>query len=181
MTKATMIKNYRMFNASDAYLIGFIIGKMLYVVQVLELMPRWINVDYTSHSKGYKRKIDLDICAMERDKLIANHLLFSCPVSELYAQGQDSRGHNLESLIWEYFGIKGYHADKIGFWHDGDLTVGNVKYQIKLNNAQIVLEQTLETLKVFKRLNVTPPETFKSNINRTVEKLKVERKMKKAA
>lgn len=176
MNKTTMIKNYRMFNACDEYLIGLERGNDLFVVNTPKLMPRWINVDHTTHSKGYKPKIDMDIDAFERDKLIEKHTLFSCPLTELYAQGQDSKGHNLEALIWKYFGVDGYKPDKIGFWHDGDLTVNNIKYQIKYNHAQIVLEQTLETLKVFKKYGVTPPETFKSNIQKIVEKMKQEHK-----
>lgn len=181
MTKATMIKNYRMFNASDAYLIGFIIGKMLYVVEVAKLLPRWIKIDHSAHSHGYKAKLDLDIKAVDRDRLIANNLLFTCPVSELYAQPCKNRGRKFESLIWNYFGQTGYDEnDRIGFWHDGDITVNGIKYQLKMNNAQIVVEQTLETLKDFKRLGVTPPETFYSNIRTIVERLKTEKKMQKA-
>lgn len=176
MNKTTMIKNYRNFTASEAYFIGLQKGETMNVVQVPELMPRWINIDHTTHNKGYKKKIDMDINAFERDKLIEKYLLFSCSMDEFRAQGQDTNGHNLESLIWNYFGVDGYTPDKIGFWHDGDLTVNGIRYQIKLNHAQIVLEQTLETLKVFKRYGVTPPETFTSNIQKVVEKMKQEHK-----
>jgi hypothetical protein len=171
-----MIKNYRKFNASDAYYLGLQKGELLYVVEVPELMPRWINVDYTSHSKGYKRKIDLDIIASERDKLIEKNLFFVTTMDELRSQGQDNQGHDFESLMWKHFGLEGYDSDKIGFWHDGDITVNNIKYQLKMNHAQIVKEDTLEILKTFKRLGVTPPETFPKGIKNKVEKLKAEKK-----
>lgn len=181
MTKGTMIKNYRKFNACDAYYIALPKGKKAYIVKVNELMPRWINVDHTTHSRGYKPKIDLDISATERDKLIKNHLFLETTVAEIMSMGQDSKGHNFEAFMWKHFGLEGYTPDNIGFWHDGDMTVNGIKYQLKYNNAQIVLEQTLETLKTFNRLGVTPPETFPSNIQRIVERLKAEHKNQKKA
>ena len=45
MTKANMIKTYKQFSAADNYILGFVYEKMLYMVRVAEIMPRYLNVE----------------------------------------------------------------------------------------------------------------------------------------
>ena len=59
MTKATMIKNYRKFSAADGYILGFVYNKMLYFVEMEEIMPRFLNVEEASRNQGDNLRIRL--------------------------------------------------------------------------------------------------------------------------
>ena len=179
MTKETMLRNYRKFAANDAYYIGIIRGVCVHVCYVEKIMPRWTRLGRASHQNGGKTKLDLYINSADCDRLIAKSCVFTFPVEELYAQNCTNKGLCRESWLWKHFGLEGYEEDRVGFWHDGDITVDGVKYQVKMSTAQIVGEQTLETLKAFKRLNITPPATFPRNITTQVAQLQAEQRNNK--
>ena len=176
MTKATMSKNYRKFAAHDAYLIELERDKMAYVVVLRELMPRMICTDHAASSRGGGLKLKVNIKAKDRDYLIAHNCILSYPVGTLPTDRYKNKGRAFECFMWEQFGFEGYHPDQIGFWHDGDLTIEGIKFQLKRNGAQIVMEQTLETLKAFHRLGITPPETFTKGMDKKIAKLKAQKK-----
>lgn len=159
MTKETMIRNYRKFAAHDAYIIVFEYYHQYYFIKMKEIPPRMINVEYGSVSNKCQRKLQLRIKAKDLQLLVRkgaikiDHL----PVERIK---DGNKGVASEMYLSEYFGIPFRGKDNIGFWHDGDLTINGIKYQVKLNSAQIISEQTLETLKLFKRKGITPPPTF---------------------
>ena len=51
-TKRTMIKYYRNYSAADSYILGFVENKMLYMVEVAEIMPRFLSVEQASRNQG---------------------------------------------------------------------------------------------------------------------------------
>lgn len=167
MTKETMIKNYRKFAAHDAYIVVFKEGQDFYFAKMKEIPPRMINVEREASKKGGKRKLQLRIHAADIHRMVKNGAIKidHLPVERVKDGNQ---GVAAECYISEYFGQPFRGKDNIGFWHDGDLTIEGVKYQIKLNGAQIVVENTLETLKLFKRKGITPPPQIRRG---TVEKL----------
>lgn len=185
MTKETMFKNYKKYAAHDAYIIGFIVNNLLYMTFVPKIMPRWVKLDYTSHSRGHVAKIKLYISANDRDRLIAKNSVCLGNAEELFASAMKrhptcNKGNIFECIVDEYYNIpfRGC-GEKIGFWHDGDITINGIKYQIKMNGAQIVVEKTLNFLKTYNRLGVTPPPTFNSGEVNRIEKLKAIKKNEK--
>jgi hypothetical protein len=56
MNKETMIKNYRRFSAADSYVLGFIYKHEVYIIEVKEIMPRFMRVEHESSKKGWKCK-----------------------------------------------------------------------------------------------------------------------------
>ena len=51
-TKRTMIKHYRNHSAADSYILGFTEEKKLYMVEVAEIMPRFLAVEQASRNQG---------------------------------------------------------------------------------------------------------------------------------
>ena len=51
-TKRTMMKHYRNNSAADSYIIGFTYNKDLYMVEVAEIMPRFLSVEQASRNQG---------------------------------------------------------------------------------------------------------------------------------
>ena len=180
MTKGTMIKNYRKYAAHDAYIIGIERGAYLFMIVIRELMPRWIRVTREAMSKGGGKKIKLYINAHDRDLLIKTSGICLGKTKEVLPLNRfKNKGDAFECLITELCGLTYEKPNSIGFWHDGDLDVGGIKYQIKYNTASIVAEKTLETLKVFDRYGETPPAEFKTDIQKQVERMKSEHKKRK--
>lgn len=162
MTKETMIKNYRKFAAHDAYIIVFKFRKDYYFYKMKEIPPRMINVEREASSKGGKRKLQLRIHAADIHHMVKNGAIKIDHLPTERVKG-GNRGVAAECYISEYYGQEFRGKESIGFWFDGDLTIEGIKYQIKLNGAQIVVENTLETLKLFKRKGVAPPPVFRKN------------------
>ena len=177
MTKETMISNYRKFSAAKKYALGFERDGKIYMSLVDEIMPRWIRVETSSTKNGNKRKLQLRLHAEDCKRLIRNGAQVLCSVEELpKARCKNNKGVAFECAVSEHYGVEFRGKDNIGFWYDGDLTVDGISYQIKLNGAQIVAESTLETLKEFKRLGVTPPERFNRGTKKRLAAIKAERK-----
>ena len=180
MTKGTMIKKYRKFSAHDAYIVGIERGQYLFMLMLTELMPRWIKLTREATSKGGGAKIKLYINAHDRDLLINTCGVCLGKTKDVLPMHLfKNKGDAFEYLVSVMFDVPPKGSNSIGFWHDGDVTIDGIKYQVKYNTASIVSEQTLKTLKTFKRLGITPPETFTSDINKQLERLKIEKKNQK--
>ena len=52
MTKETMIRNYRKFSAADSYILGFVYKHEVYMIEVEEIMPRFMRVERESTRNG---------------------------------------------------------------------------------------------------------------------------------
>jgi hypothetical protein len=70
MTKQTMIRNYRKFSAADSYILGFIYKHEVYMVEVDEIMPRYMRVEHESSKKGGCAKLQLRLPQNYQKQLI---------------------------------------------------------------------------------------------------------------
>ena len=52
MTKGNAIRYYRKFSGADAYILGFIYKKKLYMIAVDEIMPRYMAIKRASSKSG---------------------------------------------------------------------------------------------------------------------------------
>lgn len=145
MTKATMIKNYRKFSAAEAYALGFVYKHELYLAMVDEIAPRFMRVERESSKKGGKRKLQLRLTNPHMESLIRKGA--TCLGSEDILIGEYNKGVEFERLIYTLNGQEYRGKDSVGFWVDGDINIDGRKVQVKLNGAQIVVENTLENLK----------------------------------
>lgn len=143
MTKQTMIRTYRKYSVADSYILGFVYDKMLYMIEVAEIMPRFLNVEEASRNQGENLRLRLKkahrASLMKKDPICLGSA--DCLVADKY-----NRGEIFEKLVTEYFG-QVWNKDNYAFWTQGDINVNGKEIQIKLDSA------TLMNTKQVKRLH----------------------------
>lgn len=149
MNKQTMIKNYRKFSAADGYILGFIYKHNVYMVEVEEIMPRYMRVEHESSKKGGCAKLQLRLPQNYQEQLIRKGAI--CLGSEEILNGEYNKGVEFERIISEMNGQAFRGKDNVGFWVEGDLNINGKEIQVKFNGAQIVVEKTLKKLQKMQR------------------------------
>ncbi len=142
MTKATMIKNYRKFSAADSYIIGFIFDKMLYFVEMEEIMPRFLNVEEASRNQGDNLRLRLK-------KAHKASLMKKSPIclgsADLLTESKYNKGEIFEKLVTEYYG-QTWEKDTVPFWVQGDINLGGKEVQIKFDSATLMNTKQIKKL-----------------------------------
>ena len=144
MTKETMIRNYRKFSAADSYILGFIYKHEVYMIEVKEIMPRYMRVEHESSKKGGCAKLQLRLPQNYQKQLMRKGAI--CLGSEEILNGEYNKGVEFERLISEMNGQTFRGKDNVPFYVEGDLEIDGRQVQIKFNGAQIVVERTLKKL-----------------------------------
>ena len=150
MTKATMIKNYRKFSAATAYILGFVYKHEVYMIEVNEIMPRYMRVEHESSKKGGCAKLQLRLTVTYMEQLIRKGA--EKIGSENILIGEYNKGVEFERLVHERNGIEFKGKDNVPFYIQGDINLNGKEIQIKFNGAQVVVERTLEKLKEEERM-----------------------------
>ena len=52
MTKRTMMNWYRKLSAAEGYIVGFVYDQLVYMVEMAEIAPRFLNVEAASRNQG---------------------------------------------------------------------------------------------------------------------------------
>lgn len=144
MTKETMIRNYRKFSAADSYILGFIYKHEVYMIEVKEIMPRYMRVEHESSKKGGCAKLQLRLPQNYQKQLMKKGAI--CLGSEEILNGEYNKGVEFERLVSEMNGQTFRGKDNVPFYVEGDLEIDGRQVQIKFNGAQIVVERTLKKL-----------------------------------
>ena len=144
MNKKTMIKNYRRFSAADSYILGFIYKHEVYMIEVKEIMPRYMRVEHESSKKGGCAKLQLRLPQTYQEQLIRKGAV--CIGSEDIVKGEYNKGVEFERIINEMHGKEFRGKDNVPFYKEGDININGKEVQIKFNGAQIVVERTLKKL-----------------------------------
>lgn len=145
MNKQTMIRNYRKYSAADAYILGFIYKHEVYMIEVPEIMPRYMRVEHESRKHGGAAKLQLRLPQCYQEQLIRKGA--TCIGHEDILKGQYNKGVEFERVINELNGQEFRGKDNVPFYVSGDITIEGKEIQIKFNGAQVVVERTLERLK----------------------------------
>ena len=137
-----MIRNYRKFSVADSYILGFIYDKMLYMLEVAEIAPRFLNVEEASRNQGENLRLRLKkahkASLMKKQPICLGSA--DCLVADKY-----NKGEIFEKLVTEYFGQE-WKKDTVPFYVDGDLNVNGKKIQIKLDSATLMNTKQLKKL-----------------------------------
>lgn len=143
MTKQTFIKTYRNYSAADAYILGFVYDKMLYMIKVDEIMPRFLTVEEASRNQG--ENLRLRLRKKYREQLLRKGAIClgsaDCLVADKY-----NKGELFEKAVTEYYG-QTWVKDNIPFWVQGDICVNGVELQIKLDSATLMNTKQVKKLK----------------------------------
>jgi hypothetical protein len=143
MTKASMIKTYRQFSAADNYILGFVYEKMLYMVRVAEIMPRYLNVEEASRNQGENLRLRLK-------KAHKAQLMKKAPIclgsADCLNDSKYNKGEIFEKLVTEYYGQE-WKKDTVPFWVQGDINLNGEEVQIKLDSATLMNTKQVAKLK----------------------------------
>lgn len=143
MTKANMIKTYRQFSAADNYILGFIYDKMLYMVRVAEIMPRYLNVEEASRNQGENLRLRLK-------KAHKAQLMKKAPIclgsADCLNDSKYNKGEIFEKLVTEYYGQE-WKKDNIPFYVQGDINLNGEEVQIKLDSATLMNTKQIKNIK----------------------------------
>lgn len=143
MTKNTMIRNYRKYSVADSYILGFIYDKMLYMLEVAEIAPRFLNVEEASRNQGENLRLRLK--KAHKANLIKKNPICLGSADCLNAE-KYNKGEIFEKLVTEYFG-QTWKKDTVPFYKDGDITVDGKKIQIKLDSATLMNTKQIKNIK----------------------------------
>ena len=143
MNKRTMINTYRQFSAADNYILGFIYDKMLYMVRVAEIMPRYLNVEEASRNQGENLRLRLK-------KAHKAQLMKKAPIclgsADCLNDSKYNKGEVFEKLVTEYYG-QTWTKDNIPFWVQGDININGEEVQIKLDSATLMNTKQIAKLR----------------------------------
>lgn len=142
MTKQTMIKNYRKYSAADSYIVGFVLDKMLYFVEIAEIKPRFLNVEVASRNQG--ENLRLRIKKAQKESLMKKNPI-CLGSSDLLNEEKYNKGEIFEKLVTEYYGQE-WKKDTIPFWVQGDINVDGREIQIKLDSATLMNTKQVKKL-----------------------------------
>lgn len=143
MTKNAMINTYRKYSVADSYILGFIVDHMLYMLEVDEIMPRFLNVEEASRNQGENLRLRLKKAHKAQLMKKAPICLGSadCLVADKY-----NKGEIFEKLVTEYYG-QTWEKDTVPFYVDGDINVDGKKIQIKLDSATLMNTKQIKNIK----------------------------------
>ena len=136
-----LLNAYEATSAAAAYIIGFILNNKVYEI-ILDNLPEWlIGMDRESTSHGGARKLRIRMNAIARARLLNMGAAYIGTTAEVLAS-RKNKGEAFEQYVTERAGQE-WHKDSIPYWMDGDLTIGDTKYQIKFESASLANENTI--------------------------------------
>lgn len=143
MTKATMIKTYRKYSAADSYILGFTYAHNLYMIEVTEIMPRFLSVEEASRNQGENLRLRLK--KAYREQLLKKGAICLGSADCLNAE-KYNKGEIFEKLVTEHYG-QTWKKDNCPFWVQGDINVDGKEIQIKLDSATLMNTKQLRRLR----------------------------------
>jgi hypothetical protein len=151
MTKGNAIRYYRKFTGADAYILGFLHAHALWMIEVEELMPRWMVMKEASEK--HAEKLQMDLKAKHKKELIKKGAVQVCSEEEFLAMNDiHNKGFTFERLVFQLNGQgEEWTRDNVRFDKCGDIRVNETEYQVKFQNAQIVTVDTLHKIQSEKR------------------------------
>ena len=147
MTKREMIKVYNSNSKADKYIIGFIYKHSTYIV-TLDRIPQRLMFRYKEASRlGGKYSLSVKIKNADKELWI-NKYNAVCIGDEHVLDGEYNKGVELERYLYNQNGIKFKGKDGVPFNIDVDITINNIKYQVKfINNlCRMTYESYLQKL-----------------------------------
>ena len=143
MTKQTFIKTYRNYSAADSYILGFVYNKMLYMLEVNEIMPRFLSVEEASRNQGENLRLRLK--KKHKEQLMKKSPICLVSADCLNAE-KYNKGEIFEKLVTEYYG-QTWEKDNKSFWTCGDININGKEVQIKLDSATLMNTKQIARLK----------------------------------
>ena len=141
MTREEMIRAYKRTQAAAAYIIGFVLNNRIYRIILTDLFDEMFYYTRESMSHGGLPKLKLRLTNAIRVQLIEMGAV-EVGGMEILNNGLKNKGDAWEKWNTEQAG-QTWHKDTTPYYLDGDLTVNEVKYQIKFEGASFTNEKVI--------------------------------------
>lgn len=138
----TMINNYHKTQAASAYILGFILNRNVYRIALHKLGDEYFKESCESSSHGGYRKLMLHLTSFMKAKLVAQGATKMGTAVEILKNSKN-KGIEFEKAIFAEAGQE-WKQNSTPYYIDGDITIGNIKYQIKFQGASFANERTIE-------------------------------------
>ena len=150
MTMNQMEKIYHKFSAATAYILGFVVGNNIYAITLTwEQIRQYFKLGRMSSKRGGWAKIRIMLTAEQRKILMASaEIVGTKDALEIILDGDKTanRGINFEKLMFERITGQEWHRNSIPFWVTGDINIGDNRFQVKFDSAELSNERTLRNL-----------------------------------
>ena len=143
MNKTTFINTYRNYSAADSYILGFTYAHNLYMIEVAEIMPRFLSVEEASRNQGENLRLRLK--KKYKEQLLRKGAIMLGSADCLNAE-KYNKGEVFEKIVTEHFG-QTWSKDTVPFWVQGDICVNGKEIQIKLDSATLMNTKQIARLK----------------------------------
>ena len=149
MTREEMLQRYEELSVADRYNLGFAFHGEIYSVETETLEPvlDCIKLGRMSSKRGGWPKLRLSFDNWAKTRLINGGLAVKLgSVNQLDYADKYNNGEHYEHFI---FDLNGQHweKDRTPFYVDGDITINELKVQIKFDGAELTNELTLSKVK----------------------------------
>ena len=146
MTHAEMIATYHRMSAAQDYALGFTHKHELYAVRVsFDELTSYLKPSRVSSKRGGWAQVRIRLTSADRaelapraEKLGSENLLEKDP--------HHNRGENFERELTERWTSETWVKDSVPFTVAGDIRVGGVEVQVKLDGAELTNERTIRHL-----------------------------------
>ena len=113
------------------------------MIEVAEIMPRFLSVEEASRNQG--ENLRLRLRKKYKEQLLRKGALCIGSADDLTAE-KYNKGEIFEKLVTEYFG-QAWEKDNIPFWVQGDINVDGKEIQIKLDSATLMNTKQIAKLR----------------------------------
>ena len=119
------------------------------MISVDKIQPRWVRSNYDTYDHSPKYTIYLT--NKHKEQLIRKGAKTYMSEEDFLAINIENRGRKCEKWLYECTEqADAYKVDTVPFYIDGDITIDNIKYQIKFQNASLANVKTIKKLKNMK-------------------------------
>ena len=146
MTKNEMMNRYNAKSAAHVYALGFVHEHKLFATKLsFDELARFFKLDHASSKRGGYAKLRIRLTASDRAELSADAELLGSD-ELLKKDSAHNKGENFERELTERWTGERWAKDSVPFWVAGDIRVGGVEVQVKLDGAELTNERTLAGL-----------------------------------
>lgn len=148
MTLKEMVAHYNKMTAADGYIVGFTFKHLLYYVSIDGHLPEEIlKFDRASSKRGGTAKVRVRVPAGFRKAMVeTGKAIMLGAESLLQTEDRYNKGERFERIITERLTGETWIKDSIPFTDAGDIELDGRQIQIKLTDAELTNEKTLERI-----------------------------------
>lgn len=138
--KEELLRIYEATSAARRTVLGFAIGKYVYMVILDALRSEWVELVTEASKRGSESKLRLSLNKWDKAKLRSKAIQVG--TIDLLNTVKGNKGDSWEKWVSEHYGIEWTKSQTI-YTQDGDITVAGEKLQVKWENGTLAKVSTI--------------------------------------